>query len=67
MGECPTCQNIEANVCQYFFEGEVQVRWVFSSILQGGTGSSSTGSVIVRICGFVGVGSVGNGDWVEFV
>ena len=27
------CQNIEANVCQYFFEGEVQVRWVFSSIL----------------------------------
>ena len=60
------CQNVEVSVCRYFSEGEVQVEWVLSSILQGMV-FSSTGSMILWSCGLVGVGCVGSGNWVEFV
>ena len=60
------CQNVEASVCRYFSEGEVQVEWVLSSILQGMV-FSSTGSMILWSRGLVGVGCVVSGDWVEFV
>ena len=52
------CQNIEVSICRYFSEGEAQFVWVFGS---------STGSVILRSCGFDGVECVGSGDWVKFV
>ena len=60
------CQNVEASVCRYFSEGE-QFGWVWSSILEGGTGFSSTGSVVLRSCRFVGLGCMSSADWVEIV